>query len=530
MKNLFLIPACCFLFTNISFSQSDCSNPTHIDICPSVILVGETNAGMGDGASAPCNIAGEDKVYELSAPNGARQVFVAIENATGPMTLFLEEMVCGTGMCTSESILSGNTNLTFNISNWNTITNFYLWVDAATTVTYDISFGADTGSVWINLPNLMGNLQFDSSLCMTPIFNVAKPFFHVRYNGVPQTHPMTLAPLFSPGNMCISTFFKNTTGLEGVKKFNFKFNGSGYASVTGAPSIPGSYNIGNWITTSSGLNWSYTFNDVLGIGKGDFLGIPNTCLTYEFCFTIIPVSNDPQLTNVDVDIVGDGFGAPYSGYVSTGCCPIPFINCLSGSFGPGSGSGASAFGFGFADPGGPLPIQLIEFTAKVVDYFVNLKWVTATEINNDYFTLQRSIDGHQWENIKNIDGAGNSNSEITYHYTDNHPLEGISYYRLKQTDFDGRTSNSKTVKVNFGIQENIKIYPNPAKDFITIENGSNSGIQVTLMSISGRKLHLETIIDGDKITVPLNTIPKGMYFLIIDANGILIKKEKVIVQ
>ncbi|MBL0341089.1 MAG: hypothetical protein IPP71_09290 [Bacteroidetes bacterium] len=452
-------------------AQSDCSNPTQIPICPSIMLLNETNAGMGDDAPAPCNIAGEDVVYELSAPNGARQLYVSVVNATGPMTLLLEEMVCGTGLCSSTTIPAGNSNLTFNVSNFNTINTFYLWTDAPNTVTYDISFGADTGSVWINVPNTQGNLQFDSSLCVLPVFNLAKPFYQVTFNGIPQTHPMTLAPLFVPGTMCINTFFKNTTGLEGVKKFLFKFNGLGYASVVGAPTVAGNYNLGNWVNSGSGLNWNYSFQDLLGIGKGDFLGIPNTCLSYEFCFTIVPVSNDPQLTNVDVEIYGDGFGAAFSGWFSSGCCPVPFVNCLLGNLGPGSGAGASGFGFGFADPGGPLPIQLVDFSAQLINDHVDLNWTTASEINNDYFTIQRSANAIEWENLQHIDGAGNSNSPRNYNLSDMHPLEGISYYRLKQTDFNGNTSNSKILKVQKGDFANLKIYPNPAKDFLTLETG-----------------------------------------------------------
>lgn len=531
MKTRFLIFACSILIQQSLWAQSNCSNPTLVNICPSVLLTGETNAGMGDDAPAPCNIPGEDVLYQISAPNGARQLYVSIINSTGPMTLLLEEMVCGTGLCSSTSISGGNSNLTLNISNPNTITTLFLWVDATPTITYDISFGADTGSVWVSLPDIQGDLQFDSSFCSTPVFDPVKPFYQVTYNGVPQTNPMTLAPLFTTGTMCVTSFFKNTTGIEGVKKFKFEFDGAGYASVTAPPTIPGNYNLGDWVPSGSGLVWNYTFDDLIGIGKGDFLGIPNTCLSYEFCFDIIPVSNDPQLTNVDVFITGDGWGAPYSGIISTGCCPIPFINCLAGSFGPGSGGGATGMGFGFADPGGgTLPIQLIEFSAFSSEDHVNLKWITATEINNDYFTILRSPDGIEWEIVKHIDGAGNSTSAITYHETDLHPLKGISYYQLKQTDFDGKSTLSKIISINSTDQTIVKIYPNPAKELLTIEiNHANSQI-VSLVTGTGKKIFISSDLMDGKIQLNTRNFARGLYLLLIEQNGQIVYKKKVVLQ
>ncbi len=531
MKTHLLIFSCLFTIHHSLWAQSNCSNPTYVNICPSVLLPGETNAGMGDDAPAPCNIAGEDVLYQISAPNGARQLYVSIVNSTGPMNLLLEEMVCGTGLCSSTSIPAGSSNLTFNVTNPNTITTLFLWVDATPTITYDISFGADTGSVWINLPDLQGDLQFDSSFCATPVFDPIKPFYQVTYNGIPQTNPMTLAPLSATGTMCITSFYKNTSGLEGVKKFRFEFDGAGYASVTAPATIPGSYNLGDWVASGTGLIWNYTFDDFLGIGKGDFLGIPNTCLAYEFCFDIIPVSNDPLLTNVEVFITGDGWGAPYSGLISTGCCPVPFINCLAGSLGPGSGSAATGMGFAFADPGGgTLPIQLIDFTAKAANEHVSLNWTTATEINNDYFTIMRSHNGIEWEILKHIDGAGNSTSTLTYHGIDLHPLQGVSYYRLKQTDFNGNSSLSKIISTTFTNQTIIKVYPNPASEMLNVEINHSNNQVVTLMNGRGQKIFISSKMLNGKLQLTTKEFARGIYLLMVEQDGKIVYKEKIVLQ
>src|SRR5205814_61094 len=146
------------------------------------------------------------------------------------------------------------------------------------------------------------------------------------------------------GSLCITTFFKNKTGIEAIKSFQFSFDSTGYSSVTTSSSVAGIYNKGNWISSHSGFKWTITFSDSAGLGKGDFTGTPTTCLEYPFCFTVIPISNDPAKTSVTVTAASDGFGAAFSGYIQTGCCPSPYSNCL-GTAGGGS-SGTHSFGFG----------------------------------------------------------------------------------------------------------------------------------------------------------------------------------------
>jgi hypothetical protein len=87
-----------------------------------------------------------------------------------------------------------------------------------------------------------------------------------------------------------------------------------------------------------------------------------------------------------------------------------------------------------------LPIELVSFEAKPTIYnTVDLTWVTASELNNDFFTIERSIDGLNWEIVDTLSGAGTTNQENNYKLTDKRPHFGLSYYRLKQTDFDGTT-------------------------------------------------------------------------------------------
>ncbi|HEX5002930.1 MAG TPA: hypothetical protein VFW78_10585 [Bacteroidia bacterium] len=134
-----------------------------------------------------------------------------------------------------------------------------------------------------------------------------------------------------------------------------------------------------------------------------------------------------------------------------------------------SRSALSAFShFAIGKGGGPLPVSLIRFDAKPSDQGVYCSWKTASEVNNDYFTLERSGNGVTFTEVARVDGSGNSSTAHEYSYTDMKPLNGTSYYRLRQTDYDGHQTVFPMVKVRVdGNQQNpggITIRPNPVTD------------------------------------------------------------------
>lgn len=112
----------------------------------------------------------------------------------------------------------------------------------------------------------------------------------------------------------------------------------------------------------------------------------------------------------------------------------------------------------------PLPITLISFGATPNTNNVKLNWTTATEENNNYFTIERSTDSKNFYPIAEIKGAGNSTNAKQYSFVDNEPIDGVSYYRLKQTDYNGKFEYFKITEVNFKADDlAIEIYPNPLK-------------------------------------------------------------------
>lgn len=160
----------------------------------------------------------------------------------------------------------------------------------------------------------------------------------------------------------------------------------------------------------------------------------------------------------------------------------------------------------------PLPISLLEFTATPADGAVNLLWKTASELNNDYFTIERSADGVVFHEILRVRGAGNSSQTLTYQIQDQQPLTGISYYRLKQTDYDGQYEYFEMVRVRFEQGDtDLLIYPNPTADFIHV----NRAQEVRIYSLSGVEMTHQALVksQGQQSVLDLRSFPAGYYLL-----------------
>lgn len=141
------------------------------------------------------------------------------------------------------------------------------------------------------------------------------------------------------------------------------------------------------------------------------------------------------------------------------------------------------------DDNGVLPITLKTFTAKASGNFVALKWVTSSEVNNNFFTIERSADGKNFTKIVQVEGAGNSNKELNYLFNDDKPFKGTNYYRLRQTDFDGKFTYSmiRAATILSGEAKGFNIYPNPAINEVTLAlNSEAKDLQLKVISAEGR--------------------------------------------
>ena len=187
-----------------------------------------------------------------------------------------------------------------------------------------------------------------------------------------------------------------------------------------------------------------------------------------------------------------------------------------------------------------LPIELIYFKANVDNGKVNLSWSTATEKNNDYFTVERSSNGRNFEKVLTQKGAGNSTVTRYYSAVDNSPQKGVSYYRLKQTDYNGQFTYSdiKSVMINDDKEASIieikSVSPTLFRDNFKVNFTSmNEGIvDFKLMSISGHliasdKIQMQQGMNSYNYRTEQN-LQSGIYFVILiyDDNKVSYKVVK----
>ena len=212
-----------------------------------------------------------------------------------------------------------------------------------------------------------------------------------------------------------------------------------------------------------------------------------------------------------------------SHYTAGARTPVQTETTSSGS-GPYTlnATGVSSFSPFAIGTGGALPIELLSFTAVVNStYTVDLEWATIMEINNDFFTVERSTNGIDFEKLVVVGGAGNANYQINYTAKDDNPYPGISYYRLKQTDFDGRYTYSKLVAINLNKEKSgFILYPNPTDGrFNLVFSGTEKEEEVTvkLFDMAGNGILSMPVIvnNGSVATISPGELPSGVYIVYV---------------
>ncbi len=186
----------------------------------------------------------------------------------------------------------------------------------------------------------------------------------------------------------------------------------------------------------------------------------------------------------------------------------------------------------------PLPIELLNFSGRMLDTSVELIWSTATEINNDYFEIQRTGPDLKWEAIGLVPGAGTSSRTIHYMHYDRTPLPGVSYYRLKQVDFNGDFTYSDAVailNIDVSTNDDLFIYPNPSYGgsvFIRIPAAfTKEKATVKLYSTLGQIVWTGNYAaEADLMEIKYGKLPAGVYYLTLESALIKVGSKLVISQ
>jgi hypothetical protein len=178
----------------------------------------------------------------------------------------------------------------------------------------------------------------------------------------------------------------------------------------------------------------------------------------------------------------------------------------------------------------PLPVSWLYFNGYESNYQIKLEWSTASEINNSHFEIQRSIDGITFEKIGEVNGHGTINEISTYHFN-YHYDRNFAFYRLKQIDFDGQFDYSEIIKIHPDMSAvNVQIFPNPAKDAITINLNDidiTGQTQVVIQDYLGRIVYAETIQTMNQ-NISVSSISAGTYLVVVEINGNSTKQKLII--
>jgi hypothetical protein len=201
-----------------------------------------------------------------------------------------------------------------------------------------------------------------------------------------------------------------------------------------------------------------------------------------------------------------------------------------------SNFGSRLFTLGSSDATLYLPIDLVSFTGECINNQTNIEFVVASQVNNEYFTIKRSEDLNEWNEVGNINGGGTTNEEITYNWTDDNPKSGVSYYKLFQTDIDGSTKSFEPIAVNC---ENTMLgynaYPNPTNKLLSLdlylENYQGDNVYIVLKDLKGlvvRKYPLDLNKGFNHFEYDLSDIPNGVYLINYEGTSEYIPQKRIV--
>ncbi len=246
----------------------------------------------------------------------------------------------------------------------------------------------------------------------------------------------------------------------------------------------------------------------------------NSCGIDELCDLLVCRWDDSQWVN-------EGNGG------TTGSIAAGTVTSGDGTGNCGSAlaiSSFSPFTLGSSSEFNPMPVELLNFDARRSGIRqVDLSWETATEVNNDFFVVERSADRNNWEHLLQVPGVGNSSVVQTYQAVDTLPGSGINYYRLQQVDQDGQYSYSRIRSVTFEeLEKRVQLYPNPTTGHLTIEGEKAELAEVSIWNALGQEVtsQVDILERGDtRIVIDLADLAVGVYYLKTQTRSQQVHKE-----
>ncbi|GAA4016631.1 hypothetical protein GCM10022408_32660 [Hymenobacter fastidiosus] len=302
-------------------------------------------------------------------------------------------------------------------------------------------------------------------------------------------------------------------------------------------------------------NYSFTVSTVDNKGGKSILAVGVNLFETEAVYTAAPAKTGPYANDYTLATVSDADGTITNAVLSNSTLPTGVgFDAATGRFRVADRNliktgtypmqvqttdntgGLSLSGFNINVGSSPLPVELTVFEAKAVGRDARLSWTTASEKNNDHFTVERSISKDQFEAIGTIQGHGTSTQSHSYSFIDagiGTRRAGVAYYRLQQVDTDGTTSLSPVRALSFASENvaagKLELYPNPATDNTTVDLTALAAgsYQVTLVDATGRTLSSNSYVAGAVHKLDMQRLLPGTYLVLVRGQGIKIAKTLV---
>ncbi|MDH7463143.1 zinc-dependent metalloprotease [Chitinophagaceae bacterium 26-R-25] len=236
-----------------------------------------------------------------------------------------------------------------------------------------------------------------------------------------------------------------------------------------------------------------------------------------------------NLANAQIVKVSNGFYVPDIAPASKHSANVSYVNATNSQYASdfivsGNFSNTGFSGFGIGIPGiTPLPIDFLSFKGAAINNKAMLDWEVATNNGISQFEVERSDNGMNYSKLGNVSVSQLPEMSNHHAFTDNDPLEGINYYRIKEIELNGNVSYSKVVILNFAEENNFTVYPNPVQSMLNVEcnKETNKALTATIFSIDGKLIKQTKASNfGKKMNVDVTNLPAGQYILrLIPENG-----------
>lgn len=302
--------------------------------------------------------------------------------------------------------------------------------------------------------------------------------------------------------------------------------------------------VSTWNTGSNNVPWALATNVAavanMNISNGTDGSIPdvidrwwtiNTTATANLTFTyrgqentMTTPGNILAVQHWDGTKWNDGNGNATGTFINTGTAG-------SNVAGPHTVTGVSTFNqfspYVLVDKNSPLPVEWLNISADCNNGDATIKWSTASEMNSNYFTVEKSLDGINFSGIQTVQAAGNSSDVNNYSAVDHDAYSGTSYYRVKETDFNGDFNLSSTVIINWCSSDNVNVYGSEGTVNVNIDADEDGQYLIEIYDLLGQKLlaENENVSAGNnqfKLTPEIST---SIYLVkVISKNNITTKK------